>query len=111
MALDATAVANLIETTITHLQLHNGAPGAAYTTNVVGSRVAATGKVAGNNLITLTGTWAGLTANQAVTHVSYWTAVTAGTNYGGAALSGTGDLSANAAGDFVVNVTETGTAT
>lgn len=108
MALDATAVANLIETTITHMQLHNGAPGAGYTTNVVGSRVAVTGKVAGNNTITLTGTWtAALPANQAVTNASYWTASTAGTNYGGTVL--TGDLAANGAGDLVVNVTETGT--
>lgn len=111
MALDTTAVANLIETTITHLQLHNGAPGAGYTANVVtGGRVAASGKVAGNNAITLTGTWTGvLPANQTITHVSYWTASTAGTNYGGATIS-SGDTSANAAGDFVVNVTETGSA-
>ena len=51
----------------------------------------------------------GLTANQAVTHVSYWSASTGGTFYGSAALSG--DAAANAAGAYTVtSVTETSTA-
>lgn len=108
--LDTTAVANLIESTITHLQLHNGAPGAAGTSNVVGSRVAATGKVSGNNTITLAGSWTGLSANQTVTHVSYWTASTGGTFYGSVANS-SGDATANSAGEFSFTATETGSAT
>lgn len=111
MTLSAAALAlsaDAVETAITHLQLHNGAPGAAGTTNTVGTRVAVTSKVAGNATITLAGAYTGLTANQAVTHVSYWTAITAGTFHGSAALSG--DLSANAAGAYNVSVTETITA-
>ena len=106
---DTTAVANLLETTVTHLQLHNGAPGAGYAANVVGTRVAASGKVSGNAAVTLTAAWTGLTANQAVTHVSYWTAATGGVNYGGSAVSA-GDTAANAAGALTVNVTENLTA-
>lgn len=102
--------ADAMEAAVTHLQLHNGAPGAGYTTNVVGTRVAVTGKVTGNQALTFAGAWTGLTANQAVTHVSYWSASTAGTNYGGSAI-GTGDTAANAAGEYNVTVTETGSAT
>lgn len=101
--------ADAVENAITHLQLHNGAPGAAGTTNTVGSRVAVTSKVAGNATITLAGAFTGLTANQAVTHVSYWTALTSGTFHGSGAL--TGDLAANSAGSINVSVTETITAT
>ena len=51
----------------------------------------------------------GLTANQAVSHVSYWSALTGGTFYGSAAL--TGDISANAAGAYTVtSVVETSSA-
>lgn len=112
MALNDAALviaANAVETAITHLQLHNGAPGAGYTSNVVGSRVAASGSVDADGDITLTGSWTGLTASQAWTHVSYWSASSGGTNYGGSA-AGSGDLSANAAGELTVTVTETGTA-
>ncbi len=101
--------ADAVETAITHLQLHNGTPGGAGTTNVVGTRVAASGKVAANNTITLTGSFTGLTASQAVTHVSYWSASSGGTFYGSASLSG--DTAANAAGAYNVSVTETGSAT
>lgn len=95
-----------IEALITHLQLHNGAPGAGYTANVVGPRVAATGEVGGNNTITKVGGWSGLTANQPVTHVSYWTASSGGTCLGGNATTG-GDTAANAAGNYGASVTET----
>lgn len=96
----------------TWFQLHSGAPGAAGTTNVVGTRVTKTGSVNGT-----TGaiTWSsiaftGLSANQAVTYVSYWSASTAGTYGGSSAL--TGDAAANAAGAYTVNtITETPTAT
>ena len=50
----------------------------------------------------------GLTANQAVAGVGYWSASTAGTFYGYTALSG--DTTANAAGEYTVtSITETGT--
>lgn len=92
------------------LQLHNGAPGAGYTSNVVGSRVAATGSIDADGDFTRAGSWTGLTANQTVTHVSYWSASSGGTNYGGV-TNGSGDSGANAAGAFNFTATENGTAT
>lgn len=106
-----TAGANTIKTNITHFQLHSGAPGLAGTTNAVGTRVAAAGTVDADGDITWSNiAFTGLTANQAVAYVSYWTASSAGTYYGSAALSG--DTTANAAGEYTVtSVTETSTAT
>jgi hypothetical protein len=52
-----------------------------------------------------------LSANQAVDGISYWSALTGGTNYGGSGGANfTGDATANSAGGYVVNVTETSTA-
>lgn len=100
---------NAVEAAVTHLQIHSAQPDAGYTTNVVGTRSAATGSVDADGDITWTASWTGLTANQAVSHVSYWSASTGGTNYGGEDVSG-GDLTANAAGEFNITVTETSTA-
>lgn len=113
MALNDAALvlaANAVDTAITHFQLHSSAPGAAGTTAPVGTRVAVNGTVDGDGDITWTNTaFTGLAANQAVSHVSYWSASTGGTFYGSAALSG--DLAANAAGEYTVtSVTETSTA-
>lgn len=113
MALNDAAVvvgSNAIDTAITHMQLHSGAPGAAGTSNVVGSRVAVNGTVDGDGDITWSSVaFTGLTASQAVSHVSYWSASTSGTFYGSAALSG--DTAANAAGEYTVtSVTETSSA-
>lgn len=102
--------ANAIDAAVTHMQLHSDAPGAAGTTNAVGSRVAVNGAVDGDGDIT----WGpvaftGLTASQAVSYVSYWSAATGGTYYGSALLAGDG--TANAAGEYTVtSVTETSTA-
>jgi hypothetical protein len=103
--------ANAIDGVISHMQLHSGARGAAGTTNVVGTRVAVNGTVDADGDITWTNTaFTGLTANQAVAEVSYWSASSGGTYYGGAALSG--DTTANSAGEYTVtSVTETSTAT
>ena len=102
--------ANAVDTAITHMQLHSGARGAAGTTNAVGSRVAVNGTVDGDGDITWTNVaFTGLAANQTVTEVSYWSAASGGTYYGGATLSG--DTAANAAGEYTVTqVTETSTA-
>lgn len=119
MALNDAALvlaANAVDVAITHMQLHSSAPGAAGTTGAVGTRVAVNGTVDGDGDITWTNTaFTGLTANQAVTHVSYWngagtgTPASGGTYYGSAALSG--DAAANAAGAYTVtSVTETSTA-
>jgi hypothetical protein len=105
-----TTGATAIKNQITHFQLHSAAPGAAGTTAAVGTRVASTGTVDGDGDIT----WAniaftGLTANQTVAYVSYWSAVSGGTFLGSAAL--TGDASANAAGEYTVtSITETSSA-
>lgn len=106
-----TTGATAIKNQITHLQLHSAPPGAAGTTAAVGTRVASTGTVDADGDITwATIAFTGLTANQAVTHVSYWSASTGGIFLGSAALSG--DASANAAGAYTVtSVTETSTAT
>jgi len=103
--------ANAIDVAITHFQLHSGARGAAGTLLAVGTRVAVNGVVDADGDIVWTSTaFTGLPANQAVAEVSYWSALTAGTYYGGAAL--TGDATANAAGEYTVtSVTETSTAT
>jgi len=104
------AAANAINAAVTYLQLHSAAPNSTYTTNAVGSRVAVTGTVdADGDIVWSTVTFTGLPASSPVTHVSYWSASTGGTNYGGAAL--TGDLVANASGSYTVSsVTETSTA-
>lgn len=105
--------ANAMRTAITHFQLHSAAPGAAGTTAVTTAarQPTGTGTVDADGDIT----WGpvnftGVAANGAVTHVSYWSALTAGTFYGSAQL--TGDLTANAAGEYTLtSVTETSTAT
>jgi hypothetical protein len=102
--------ANAVDGAITHMQLHSGARGASGTTNAVGARVAVNGTVNASGDITWSSVaFTGLTANQAVAEVSYWSALTGGTYYGGSAL--TGDVAANAAGEYTVtSVTETSTA-
>lgn len=103
--------ATSIRNAVTHLQLHNGAPGAGFTANVVGTRAAVSGGgVDADGDITWTASFTGLTASQAVTHISYWSAITTGTNYGGGAVT-TGDLAANAAGAYNATAVETSTAT
>jgi hypothetical protein len=103
--------ATAIKNAITHMQLHSTVVGGTWSTNAVGSRVAVTGAVDADGDIT----WGpvnftGLPALQPVLAVSYWSASTAGTNYGGAAL--VGDLTANSAGDYTITfVSENSTAT
>lgn len=99
-----------IKNAITHAQAHSGARGASGTTNVVGSRVAVTAAaVDADGDITFTAAFTGLNANQAIAEISYWSAATNGTYYGGAAV-GSGDTQANAAGAYTANVTENGVA-
>ncbi len=102
--------ANAVEGAITHAQLHSGARGSSGTSNVVGTRVAINGTVDADGDITWTNiSWTGLSANQTLAEVSYWSASSGGTYYGGATLSG--DTSANSVGSFVItSLTENGTA-
>lgn len=96
---------------ITHMQLHSTNVGGAWGSGALGSRVAVSGSVDANGTITWTNVaFTGLGASQAVGGVSYWSAVSGGTNYGGSATSG--DATANAAGEYTLtSVTETGSAT
>jgi hypothetical protein len=94
---------NAIDAAITHFQLHSTNVGGSWGTNAVGSRVAVNGTVDADGDITWTTVnFTGLTANQAIGGVSYWSASTAGTNYGGAATSG--DATANSAGEYTLTL-------
>lgn len=103
--------ANAVEAVITHMQLHSTNVGGSWGTNAVGSRVAVNGTVDADGDITWSNVaFAGLTANQAIGGVSYWSASSGGTNYGGSATSG--DATANSAGEYTLtSVTESTTAT
>jgi hypothetical protein len=106
----ATAIAGLI----THVQAHSADAGPSWSTLAVGARVAVTESVAAGGTITITATFPDGTfsANQAIDGISYWSASTAGTNYGGiGGAAFTGDATANSAGGYVVNITETASAT
>lgn len=104
MALNDAALvvaANAIDAAITYLQLYSAATNAAGTTNAVGARVAVNGSVDADGDITWTGVnFTGLTANQAVHSVGYWTASSSGTFYGSTVL--TGDATANSAGEYTI---------
>ena len=105
-----TVAANAVESAITHMQLHSGARGSAGTTNAVGTRVAVNGAVDADGDITWSNVaFTGLTGGQTVAEVSYWSAATGGTYYGGHPLSG--DTTANAAGEYTVtSIAENGSA-
>lgn len=99
-----------IEAAITHFQLHSSGtnPGA----NAVGARQPVNAVVDADGDITWAGpvTFTGLPANTPVTFVSYWSALTVGTNYGG--FVPTGDTSANSEGVYTVeDVVEAASAT
>ena len=104
-----TTGATAIKNEITHMQLHSTNVGGTWATNAVGSRVAVSGSVDADGDITWTNVaFTGLTANQAVGGVSYWTASSGGSNRGGSAT--TGDATANSAGAYTLtSITETGT--
>jgi hypothetical protein len=95
---------------ITHAQLHTGAPGAAGTSNVAAgvSRAAVTGvgsAASGSDTWTFSFTIPG--AAGPFTHVSFWTASSAGTFF----VDGELDPDETFAGAGTLNVTATATAT
>lgn len=104
------AAANAVDTLITHMQLHSSNVGGTWSTDAVGARVAVNGSVDADGDISWTNVaFTGLGANQAIGGVSYWSASSGGTNYGGSQV--TGDATANAAGEYTLtSVTENGTA-
>ena len=106
-----TTGATAIKNEVTHLQAHNGAPGAAGTANVVGTRAAAAGTVDADGDITWVANFTGLPSNGPVTHLSYWTAATNGATRGSVPTNAaTGDVAANFAGEFTGTAVETSTA-
>ena len=103
--------ANAVDTAITHMQLHSTNVGGSWATGAIGTRVAVNGTVDADGDITWTTVaFTGLAANAPVGGVSYWSASSSGTNYGGAAV--TGDATANSAGEYTLTlVSENTTAT
>lgn len=106
-----TTGATAIKNEITHLQLHSSNVGGTWATGAVGTRVAVSGTVDADGDIAWSNVaFTGLTANQAIGGVSYWTAGTGGSNRGGSAV--TGDATANSAGEYTLtSVTESSTST
>lgn len=95
--------ANALRTAITHAQLHSAAPTAGVGSEQ-GTRFAVTMGAAtadGDFALTAPVTKTGLTASVAITYVSFWSASSGGTFLGQFAL--TGDLTANAAGEYILN--------
>ena len=97
----------------THAALYTAEPNAAGTTNTTtASRQAVTWITAANGdmVVTADAAFTGGAASGACTHVSLWSASSAGTHYGYFAL--TGDQTFNAAGEYTLTgITVTGTAT
>lgn len=100
--------------TADRIQLHDGDPGAAGTSNVVtdagagSTMVAATFGAASSGERTLSTDvdYTGLTAAQSVTYISVWDYNTGSPVYHGSAAL-TGDTTANASGEFTVKATTT----
>jgi hypothetical protein len=85
------------------IRLHSGAPGAAGTDNALGAGLsAATFAAASSSSRALSSnvTVTGLAANQSVTHFSVWT--NSGSVFRGSGTISSGDVTANAAGDYVL---------
>lgn len=91
---------NAVDTAITHMQFHTGAPGAAGTANTAGARVPVNGTVDTDGDIA----WAnvnftGVGASVPAWGVTYWNALTGGT-YLGQSQRASGDTTSNAAGEY-----------
>jgi hypothetical protein len=88
--------------TLDRIRLHSGAPGSAGTDNALGAGLsAATFAAASSSSRALSSnvTVTGLSANQSVTHFSVWT--NSGTVFRGSGAI-TGDVTANAAGEYIL---------
>ena len=89
--------------TCDRIRLHSGAPGAAGTDNELGAGLsAATFAAASSGARALSSgvTVTGLSANQSVTHFSVWE--NSGTVFQGSGTISSGDVTANAAGEFTL---------
>lgn len=102
---------NALDAVLTHAQLSNGDPGTSGTANAVGTRVATSATVDADGDLTFPDIpFTGLTANQAVTHVTFWTSAGTGSPATGGTCHVTmpipagapNDATANAAGAYTV---------
>lgn len=98
---EATKNSMLDSQTFDAIRLHSGDPGAAGTTNALGAGLsAATFSAASGASRALASAVevTGLSASQSVTHFSVWT--TSGAVFKGSTTISSGDVTANAAGEF-----------
>jgi hypothetical protein len=89
--------------TLDRIRLHSGAPGAAGTDNALGAGLSAATFAAassGARALSSNVTVTGLAASQSVTHFSVWTS--SGTVFRGSGAITSGDVTANAAGEFIL---------
>jgi hypothetical protein len=94
--------------TVDRIRLHSGDPGGAGTSNALGAGLsAATFNAAssGERLLDADVTVTGLTALQSVTHFSLW--LNSGTVFRGGFAISSGDVAANAAGEYTLKATTT----
>jgi len=87
--------------TLNAIRLHSGDPGAAGTSNALGAGISAATFAAASasaRALSVAVAVTGLTASQSVTHFSVWT--TSGAVFRGSGTISTGDVTANAAGEF-----------
>ncbi len=88
--------------TADRVRLHSGDPGAAGTSNTLGSLTASTFAAAasGERALNSAVNFTGLTANQSVTYYSVWK--NTGTVFEGSGQITSGDVQANAAGEYTL---------
>jgi hypothetical protein len=94
--------------TVDRIRLHSGNPGSAGTDNELGAGLsAATFSAAsgGERILASDVTVTGLAASQSVTHFSVW--LNAGTVFKGGFAITSGDVTANAAGEYILKGTDT----
>lgn len=110
MPLNNTALnlmADALRAAATHISLHSADPGTTGANPTTATRVAAAWPAAsGSGDLTITSkAFTGGASNGAVTWVGLWSAVSAGTFYGGFPIpnNGTNDLAFNAAGEYTLN--------
>lgn len=95
--------------TFDRTQLHSGDPGSSGTSNALGSKVAATFASASAGVRALSGdvSYTGLTALQSVTWFSVWDNNGGSPVFKGRGQITSGDVAANAAGEFTLKATTT----
>jgi hypothetical protein len=95
--------------TVDRVRLHSGDPGSAGTSNTIAAAglTAATFAAAGSGERALSSDvdFTGLDASQSVTHWSAW--LNSGTVFRGSGTIGTGDVTANSAGEYTLKASTT----